>query len=528
MLHSLGKWAEAEAYLQQALFVQREIGDRQGELLSLNNLGWLLTQAGRVPEALEHLDHAIRYVKAGEFTPELRCQIHINLALAHLQQGQTPAAVADLQVCLETTEDGDNRDLRVLTEAYLAGTHASREVRAELLSVNVHLLRATGDLPSAKNACLAALEIYEELGSRYETAQLQVEAAEVLLALGEAPDKGSVRKALRTFQALPARADIARAEGVLLQLGATGDLAWPAVVVQLSLDMKGSEEEDWHTQEALVIARGRLLRELRQSGRAASALVTQTGADISYVLSSPEQDVRADLVPRSVQCAQQALETLKHLNHSLQREHGQEAALRIGIEVGSWPGPSAEPAHVAIFTSSSRVGRQAAALAAAAAPNSISLSAEAAAPLKETYHLKAIDTDGDRRLPAVVYRLGRARAGHHVPIGFPGTSQHLIGRQTEREQLEAWLEGQNGKICYQEAEAGMGKTRLVEHLTAQAQPDLHVMIGKCESFKNAVSYAPLVDMLSGAGGPDTPTHRQLECILGLPPPPAQMSARCSN
>ncbi|MFQ5409667.1 MAG: AAA family ATPase, partial [Anaerolineales bacterium] len=277
ILHRLGKWAEAEAYLRQALFVQREIGDRQGELLSLNNLGLLLTEAGRVLEALEQLDHAIRYLKSGEFAPAIQCQLHINRALAFLLDGQAQAAFADLQVSLATTEEGDNTDIRALTEAYLAeaqlavgdiedawdsyersqqlaGAHAPREVRAELLTVNAHLLRTNGDLHGALNACRAARAIVDELGSHYEYARLQVETAEIQLALGEAPDEALVRDALRTLQALPARADVARAEGVLLQLGVPGDRAWPTVVVHLKPELDGAVEEDTQDQETLVTA----------------------------------------------------------------------------------------------------------------------------------------------------------------------------------------------------------------------------------------------------------------------------------
>ncbi|MFQ5408749.1 MAG: tetratricopeptide repeat protein, partial [Anaerolineales bacterium] len=262
----------------------------------------------------------------------------------------------------------------------------------------------------------------------------------------------------------------------------------------------------------------RILRELRRSGHVASALVTQSGPGISYVLTGPEQDATAELVSRAAQTAQQALETLARLNRSLLRELGRKATLRIGIAVGLWPRPSAEATHLAIFANSSQAGRQAAAMAEASAPNAIALSAEAATFLQDSYDLKPLEPGRDRRLPAAVLNLGRARGDHQIPVGFPTTSKELIGRATERVQLEAWLDNRRGGVCYLEAEAGMGKTRLVEHLVSHAKPDLHVLTGKCEPYRNGVSYAPLVDMLSGVQTPDTPASRQLQCMLGLRPP----------
>ncbi|MGD1902750.1 MAG: tetratricopeptide repeat protein [Geitlerinemataceae cyanobacterium] len=56
---SLGQVERAIDLHQQSLKIKREIGDRQGEALSLGNMGDSFASLQRYPEAIEHLEAAI-------------------------------------------------------------------------------------------------------------------------------------------------------------------------------------------------------------------------------------------------------------------------------------------------------------------------------------------------------------------------------------------------------------------------------------------------------------------------------------
>ena len=55
----LGKTEEAQRYYEQALPIQREIGDREGEGLTLNNLGMLADSLGNKEEAQRYYEQAL-------------------------------------------------------------------------------------------------------------------------------------------------------------------------------------------------------------------------------------------------------------------------------------------------------------------------------------------------------------------------------------------------------------------------------------------------------------------------------------
>ena len=59
MFISLGQYDKAKEYLEKALAVQIEIGDKKGEASSLGNLGTVFISLGQYDKAKEHLEKAL-------------------------------------------------------------------------------------------------------------------------------------------------------------------------------------------------------------------------------------------------------------------------------------------------------------------------------------------------------------------------------------------------------------------------------------------------------------------------------------
>jgi len=79
-------------------------------------------------------------------------------------------------------------------------------------------------------------------------------------------------------------------------------------------------------------------------------------------------------------------------------------------------------------------------------------------------------------------------------------SSSLVGRDKEYAQLIRHLEAASqgrGQLVIIDGEVGIGKTRLVQELLDQAEPDFHLLIGRCYESEMALPYQPLVEALRG-------------------------------
>ncbi len=76
----------------------------------------------------------------------------------------------------------------------------------------------------------------------------------------------------------------------------------------------------------------------------------------------------------------------------------------------------------------------------------------------------------------------------------------LVGRDEEYGQLVRHLETASrgrGQLVIIDGEVGIGKTRLVQELLDRAEPDFHLLIGRCYESEMALPYQPLVEALRG-------------------------------
>ncbi len=79
-------------------------------------------------------------------------------------------------------------------------------------------------------------------------------------------------------------------------------------------------------------------------------------------------------------------------------------------------------------------------------------------------------------------------------------SSSLVGRDKEYAQLIRHLEAASqgrGQLVIIDGEVGIGKTRLVQELLGRAEPDFHLLIGRCYESEMTLPYQPLVEALRG-------------------------------
>jgi tetratricopeptide (TPR) repeat protein len=102
------------------------------------------------------------------------------------------------------------------------------------------------------------------------------------------------------------------------------------------------------------------------------------------------------------------------------------------------------------------------------------------------------------------------------------SSSRLVGRDDELLALTEWIDQiqmePRGRVCYLEAEAGMGKSRLLQEVLAFADPGVLCLAGKCESFRSNISYWPLINILESEEFPETASGRRLKSLLALAAP----------
>jgi predicted ATPase len=553
LYYKLGQWAQAEAFLRQAIFVQQEIGDDAGLRNSWNTLGLLLLDSGRYDEALHSFNQALADPR-GDDQPAAPAVHFIGRAQVWLRLGVAAWAAADLERGLAAANQVTNDDLRALVLAYLGEARliesdqdrarefldqaesltegsGSLETRAEVLRVRSLLRQAERAWDLALAANQQAQDLYRQIGNRYEVARRQIEAAEMLVAragAGRQPNgssTASVRDALDTFRQLHAQADIPRAEALLSRLSTSlsGSLGEQMVVlVHLRLTMPELVGAPEAQQEELAGLFSRISAALEKVGRERGALVATSGPGLVFLFTSPTLELTEGLAQQAVQGALDAVDAAARLNRASRRQSGLEIGLGLGLTAGRWPAASADPQEAAIFASASQAGRQAAAAAALSGHNQITLTGDLTQVLRASYELELLENYGDRRLPGPVFRLGRVRSQARLPQPLPTASDRLIGRQAELTALTGWVDRlraeRRGLVCYLEAEAGMGKTRLLDHLLDYARPGALVLVGKCESFRAGMSYWPLVHILEHSDLPESPAVQQLQSLLGLRPP----------
>jgi tetratricopeptide (TPR) repeat protein len=175
-LNSLGERAEAEANLQQALVLFRELGRVADEAWVLSGLALLYEAQHRYAEALAISKDALRMLQAvGHWWTQGMVENGVGWLHAHL--GQHDKALVHCE-----------RALRLLREA------GRRGPEADTLDSLGFIHRLDGDLATSRSYYEQALATYREIGDAYGQTQSLGGLAETLLADG---DRAGARDAWR-------------------------------------------------------------------------------------------------------------------------------------------------------------------------------------------------------------------------------------------------------------------------------------------------------------------------------------------
>lgn len=133
----VGHWAEAEESLHESIRLFQEIGAADGEALSYQRLGMLLSAQGQLAEGLSALEQGIVAAKHAKLRAHLQGRLYAAIARNRLLAGDVPAADDALSLGEALTESHGHCAL----------------CEALLLPVAVSVRIAQGELASAAEYC---------------------------------------------------------------------------------------------------------------------------------------------------------------------------------------------------------------------------------------------------------------------------------------------------------------------------------------------------------------------------------------
>ncbi len=163
----LGRYPQAAAHRRQALALFRETGDRPGEARALKGLGLVEGRLGRYRQAAGHFQESlVLYRELGDRSNEAHALR--NLGLVGGRQGRYPQATGHLQRALTLFREIGDRSGAASALADL-GTVACQQ----------------GHYPEAAGHFQRALALFREIGERAAEAEALNGLGEVLLAAGQ-------------------------------------------------------------------------------------------------------------------------------------------------------------------------------------------------------------------------------------------------------------------------------------------------------------------------------------------------------
>ena len=200
-----------------------------------------------------------------------------------------------------------------------------------------------------------------------------------------------------------------------------------------------------------------------------------------------------DDASRAVRAALEMRERLGELNHELRSRFGSSLQLRIGINTGDVV--TGDPSSRETFVTGDAVN-VAARLEQAAAPGEILLG-ELTATLShaEAEKVAPIEAKGKaERVPG--FRVLGA------PVGTARAEPPLVGRDEELRRLEVLVEevvsDSRCRLACVVGEPGVGKTRLVSELCSRLGSRARILVGRCLSYGDGITYWPLAEIVRQA------------------------------
>ena len=210
-----------------------------------------------------------------------------------------------------------------------------------------------------------------------------------------------------------------------------------------------------------------------------------------------------DDAPRAVRAGLGMVEALRQLNMRLEQERGVHLAVRLGIHTGlvvvGEIGGGTRQEQLALGETPNLAAR----LQAMAAPNTLVISATTLPLLGDFFACQSL---GPQLLkgfaqPVEVYQvLYESTARSRLDAAGSTSLTPLVGREPEVALLrERWAQVKEGlgQVVLLSGEAGIGKSRLVQVLTAQvaAEPQAWLTPCQCSPYHQNTTLYPLIDLL---------------------------------
>src|SRR5215208_5952130 len=216
-----------------------------------------------------------------------------------------------------------------------------------------------------------------------------------------------------------------------------------------------------------------------------------------------QHEIHEDDALRAVRTALELREAGAALSAELERDRGLRISMKFGVESGQ------------VFVSS---GARRSPFAAGDAFN-VAARLEGAAPEgqillgENIYDLVQSDVRAERLEPLALkgrkakvqaWRLLELQDEEPAPLRLPGS--RFVGREHELGELRAaFSRARDEQTCHAVTvvgPAGIGKSRLVQELVAEVDDDARVVVGRCLSYGDGVTYRPLAEIVRQLGGDD--------------------------
>ena len=167
MFHSVGEYAKAEEYLQKALTIKTEIGDKHGEASCYENLGTVFKSVGKYAKAEEYLHKALTInTEIGDKHGEASC--YVTLGNVFESVGEYAKAEEYLHKALTIkTEIGD------------------KDGEASCYLNLGNMFQSVGEYAKAEEYLQKALTIKTEIGDKHGQASCYINLGSVFLSVGE-------------------------------------------------------------------------------------------------------------------------------------------------------------------------------------------------------------------------------------------------------------------------------------------------------------------------------------------------------
>jgi class 3 adenylate cyclase/tetratricopeptide (TPR) repeat protein len=217
--------------------------------------------------------------------------------------------------------------------------------------------------------------------------------------------------------------------------------------------------------------------------------------------------VREDDAARALSAASEIVNRIGEVAADVQRRHGVELALRIGVNTGEVITPTEVRADRPMVTGDAI--NVAARLQAATEPGTVLVGERTQRATRSAFAFgdpTELTLKGKER-PVVAYSLIGPIAGAVEAGPARNLQARVVGRDRELSILESVLdevvEGRLPRLAMVYGDAGVGKSRLVQEVVSRAGTErggIQVLRGRCPAIGQGVTYWPLAEIVRGVCG----------------------------